>query len=94
MQKKFSHPQTGVTPASLRGNIYPLRFARPPKIEGQFLFIYNSSPALVKDANRWTKVHRGKTYVYIFPQKKGCPAGQPHKNIGTFGYFFFLIIRR
>ena len=20
--------------------------------------------------------------------KKGCPAGQPHKNIGTFGYFF------
>ncbi len=39
MQKKFSHPQTGVTPTSLRGNIYPLRFARPPKIEGQFLFI-------------------------------------------------------
>jgi hypothetical protein len=22
-------------------------------------------------------------------KKKGCPAGQPHKNIGTFGYFFF-----
>ena len=40
MQKKFSHPQTGVTTTSLRGNIYPLRFARPPKIEGQFLFIY------------------------------------------------------
>ena len=27
-------------------------------------------------------------------KKKGCPAGQPHKNIGTFGYFFFQIIRR
>ena len=24
--------------------------------------------------------------------KKGCLAGQPHKNIGTFGYFFFQII--
>ena len=23
--------------------------------------------------------------------KKGCPAGQPHKNIGTFGYFFAKI---
>ena len=24
-------------------------------------------------------------------KKKGCPAGQPHKNIGTFGYFFAKI---
>ena len=52
MQKKFSHPQTGVTTTSLRGNIYPLRFARPPKIEGQFLFIYNSSPVFRGGAHR------------------------------------------
>ncbi len=46
MQKKFSHPQTGVTTTSLRGNIYPLRFARPPKIEGQFLFTPKLLPCL------------------------------------------------
>ena len=50
---------------------------------------WGSSRKSVKDANRWTKVHRGMTYVYIFPQKRVAPQDNPHKNIGTFGYFFF-----
>ena len=46
----------------------------------------------MEDANRWTKVHRGKTYVYIFPQKRVAPQDNPIRilvllDISFFKYF-------